>query len=156
MTNLQKNLTTDRSHRAEHFYPVKIWLKQFLKYLQKTVVWLLCSNLVMMAMFFDKSKNPTSVLCKIPQETLIQMFDCNLSSSFRGKEFWKIVNNDDNGHQVMAIAHLALGPGELKIVQIWHTSFQVIQMLCETLAWSSILNFLVRLMKIFNFEQLFY
>ena len=34
-------------------------------------------------------------------------FGSNWSSSVRGKEFWKIVN--DEGHQVMAIAHMAFG-----------------------------------------------
>ena len=35
-------------------------------------------------------------------------FGSNYSSSFWGEEFWKIVNNDD-GRQVMAIAHMAFG-----------------------------------------------
>ena len=43
----------------------------------------------------------------------------NWSSSFRGKNLWKSLrrttNDDDDGRQVMAMAHLAQRPGELKI-----------------------------------------
>ena len=36
-------------------------------------------------------------------------FGSNQLSSFRGEEFCTIVNDDDDGRKVMAIAHLAFG-----------------------------------------------
>ena len=36
-------------------------------------------------------------------------FGSNQSSSFREEEFYTIVNDDDDGCQVMAIAHMAFG-----------------------------------------------
>ena len=39
--------------------------------MRKTNVWTLFSMLVMAAMFFNRSNYPTSVLCRIPQDTFI-------------------------------------------------------------------------------------
>ena len=67
----------------------------------------------MVAMFFNGSKIPIPVLCRITQGTFI------LSSVPIGqvvseeKSFEKLLtattDNDDNGCQVMAIAHMAFG-----------------------------------------------
>ena len=57
------------------------------------------------------------------QHKLSSKFGFNWSSSVRGEEFWKVVqdnrqwkteddgngNDDDNGRQVMAMAHMAFG-----------------------------------------------
>ena len=36
-------------------------------------------------------------------------FGSNWSRSVREEEFWKIVNDDDDGRQVMVIAHMVFG-----------------------------------------------
>ena len=44
------------------------------------------------------------------QRKIHTKFGFNWTSSVRGEEFCIIVNdNDDDGHQVMAIAHMAFG-----------------------------------------------
>ena len=57
---------------------------------------------------FQWIKNPhLSSMQNTPRNTHTK-FGSNWSSGIRENEFWKIVNDDD-GHQVMAIAHMAFG-----------------------------------------------
>ena len=58
----------------------------------------------MAAMFFDGSKIPTSVLRRIPQGTFIPSFVPIGQVVSEEKSF-----EDDDGHQVTAIAHMAFG-----------------------------------------------
>ena len=60
--------------------------------------------------------SPDTML-KLDTLVMIQtMFGFHWSSTFRGEDFWKSLRRttDDDGRQVMAIAHLTLGSGELK------------------------------------------
>ena len=62
-------------------------------------------------MFFDGSKIPTSVQCRIPQGTFIpSLFPIGqVVSGEKSFEKLLILMMDDDGHQVMAIAHMAFG-----------------------------------------------
>ena len=46
---------------------------------------------------------------------IVAKFDSNWFSGFREEDFLKSLQTDDDGREVMAIAHLAFWPGALKI-----------------------------------------
>ena len=85
----------DRSHHAEHIKPVRIWLNL-------TVLEIYAKSYCLTPMF------PTSFLCKIPQETFIPCLVAIGQVVSEEKSFEKKVNDND-GPQVMAIAHMAIG-----------------------------------------------
>ena len=60
----------------------------------------------MFYIFFDKSKIPTSVLCRTPLETFIPNLVLIGRVSF---ENLLMMTMEDDKYQVMAIAHLAIG-----------------------------------------------
>ena len=62
-------------------------------------------------MFFDESKIPISVLCRIHQETFIPSLVLINQIVSEEKSSVPLVNDDDDddGRQVMAIAHMAFG-----------------------------------------------
>ena len=105
-------MTADRSRHAKHFCSNQNLPKPngFGDICEKQLSDPSVLFLVTAAMFFDRSKIPTSVLCRIPQGTFIpNLFPIGLVVS-EEKSFEKIVNDDDDdGRQVMAIAHMAFG-----------------------------------------------
>ena len=67
--------------------------------MRKTTVWPLCSILVMSVVFFDESKIPTSLLCRIPQGTFIPSLVPISPVVSKEKNNCIIVNDDDDGWQ---------------------------------------------------------
>ena len=105
-----ESLTEDRSHHAKHFNPCQSLAKP-------NSFWDICKKLlsdpyvlflVMAAIFFKGTKIPSLVLCRIPQGTFIPSWVSIGQVVSEEKSFEKNVNNDDR-HQVMAIAHMAIG-----------------------------------------------
>ena len=61
-------------------------------------------------MFIDRSKITTIVICRIPQETFIPSLVSNGQVVSEEKSFEKLLKTtDDDGPQVMAITHMAIG-----------------------------------------------
>ena len=56
---------------------------------------------------FRRNKNPHISSMQDNPRNIHTKFGFNWSSSVGGEDFWKIVNDD--GRQVMSIAHMALG-----------------------------------------------
>ena len=75
--------------------------------MQKISVWPLRSIWSKRGHVFQRIKNSTLVLHKIPKGTFIPSLVEIWPSCFREEEFWKVVHDDD-GCQVLTIAHLAL------------------------------------------------
>ena len=75
-------------------------------YMQKTTVWPVSSIFSHSGHVFQQVKNPHISSMQNTPRIIQTKFGSNWSSSVRGEEFWKIVNND-NGCQVMAMAHMA-------------------------------------------------
>ena len=103
-----KNCPTDRSHQDEHFYQVRIWLNLtvFEIYVKKLLSDPLCSIFSKQQPCFSiDQKSPHQFYAEYPKEHSYQVW-LNWSSSARGEDFLKIVNDDD-GRQVMAKAHMA-------------------------------------------------
>ena len=101
-------MTTNRSLHAEHFYPWQNLAKpNGFGDMRKTTVWPLCSICSNGGHVFWWIKNPHSISMQDTQRNIHTKFGSNLSSSVRGEAFWKIINDDD-GHQVKAIAHMTV------------------------------------------------
>ena len=69
--------------------------------------------LITVAMFFDKTKIPTSVLCRTNQGTFIPSLILMCQVVSEEKSFVQLLmtttDDDDNGRKVMAMAPMAFG-----------------------------------------------
>ena len=66
-------------------------------------------NLCNSGRVFRRIKNPHFNSMQDIQRNIRTKSDSSWASGVREEEFWKIANDDDDGRQVMAIAHMAFG-----------------------------------------------
>ena len=110
VSDLLQNCRVYRSWCADHFYPCQIFdiINSF---------WVITKNITICFIFSNSghvgwcTASPDTIL-KLDTLVMIQTkFGFHWSSTFRGEDFWKSLRpttDDDDGRQVMAIAHLTL------------------------------------------------